>query len=77
MFKKRVDGLLAAYLFIYVNDGQPIGPTEDLCREASRRWVSTCSWLSIQDASIKVLPPSQARGHGLLPSPTLKKVCMG
>ena len=38
VFKKIVDGLLAADLFIYVNNGMPIGPTETLCCEASRRW---------------------------------------
>ena len=31
VFKKRSDGLLAAYLCIYVDYGRPIGPTEDLC----------------------------------------------
>ena len=30
VFKQRVDGLLAAYLFIYVDDGRPIGPTKYL-----------------------------------------------
>ena len=30
MFKQRVDGLLAAYLFIYMDNGRPIGPTKDL-----------------------------------------------
>ena len=31
VFKQSVDGLLTAYLFIYVDDGRLIGPTEDLC----------------------------------------------
>ena len=31
VFKQRVYGLLAADLFIYVDDGRPIRPTEDLC----------------------------------------------
>ena len=38
MFKQRVDGFLVADLFIYVYDGQSIGPTNNLCWEASRRW---------------------------------------
>ena len=62
MFKQRVYGLLAAYLFIYMDDEQPIGRTKDLCWEAPRRWGSTCSWLVIQDTSRKVQPPSQAPG---------------
>ena len=62
IFKQRVDGLLAAYLFIYMDDGRPIGPTEDLCWEAYRNWGSACSWLGIQDASRKFQPPSQVPG---------------
>ena len=30
VFKQRVCWLLAAYLFIYVDNGRPIGPTKDL-----------------------------------------------
>ena len=57
-----VDGLLAAYLFIYVDDGRPIVPTKELFWEACRSWGSTCSWLGIQDASRKFQPPSQYQG---------------
>ena len=62
VFKQMVDGLLAADLFIYMDDGRPIGPTKDLCWEASRSWVSTCYWLGIQESPRKVQPPSQAPG---------------
>ena len=62
VFKKRVDALFDADLFIYVEDGQPIGPTKNLCWEASRRWISICSWFGIQYASIKVQPTPQALG---------------
>ena len=60
MFKKIVNVLLDADLFIYVDDGRPIGPTENIFWEASRRWGLTCSWLGVEDASIMVQPPSQA-----------------
>ena len=30
VLKKRADGFLTADLFVYVDDGRPIGPTEDL-----------------------------------------------
>ena len=60
--KKIIYGMLAADLFIYVGDGRPIDPTNTLCWQASRRWVLTCSWLSIQDVSRKVQPPSQVPG---------------
>ena len=62
VFKQILDGLLVADLFICVDDGRPIGPTENLCWEASRRWGSTCFWLVIQDASRKVQLPSHAPG---------------
>ena len=62
LFKNMVDRLLVADLFIYVDDGRPIGPTEDMCWKASRKWGSTCSWLGIPDTSRKVQPPSQAPG---------------
>ena len=45
-----------------MDDGQPIGPTEELYWEASRKWVSTCSWLGIQDVSRKVQGTSQEPG---------------
>ena len=60
VYKKRVEWLISVYLFIYVDYGQPIGTTETLCWEASRKWVSTCSWLVIQNASRKVQHMSQA-----------------
>ena len=43
MFKKMVDGLLDAGLFIYVDDGWLVGPTKNLCWGYSRRWGLTCS----------------------------------
>ena len=31
MYKERIDGIIAADLFVYVDDGRPIGPTEEVC----------------------------------------------
>ena len=62
MFKKRVYGLVAVDLFIYVDNGRTIGPTKTLCSEASRRWGSACSWLGVQDAYRNVQPPSKVLG---------------
>ena len=62
MFKKSADGLLAADLFIYVDNGLPIGHTKKFCLGASRRWGLMCSCLGIQDVSRKVQPPSHAQG---------------
>ena len=62
MFNQRIDRLLAKYLFVYVVNGQLIGPTKNFCWNSYRRWGSTCSWLGIQDASRRVQTPSQAPG---------------
>ena len=62
VYKEMRYRLIAANLFVFVDDGQPIIPTETLCWEASRRWGSTCSWLGIQGASRKVQSPLQAPG---------------
>ena len=52
--KERSDRSIAAGLFVYVDDGRPIGLTEEVCWEASRKWGSICSWIGIQHASRKV-----------------------
>ena len=39
VYKEREDRLIAANIFIYVEDRRPIGPTEDICWEASRNWI--------------------------------------
>ena len=62
MLKQRIYGLLAADLFVYVDNGRTIGSTEKFCWESYRRWGSTCSWLVIQDASRNFQPLSQALG---------------
>ena len=62
MYIKRRDGLIAANLLIYVNDGRPIGPTKTMFWEASISWSSNLSWLGIQDSSRKFQPPLQALG---------------
>ena len=41
VYKERRDGLIETDFFVYVYDGQPVGTTETLCWEASRRWEST------------------------------------
>ena len=60
MFKQRGDGLLAADLFFYMDNGRRIEPTENLCWEPYIRWGLKCLWLGIQEDSRNVQPPSQA-----------------
>ena len=43
MFNQRVDGLLSAEIFVYVDNGRLIRPTKNLCWEAFRRWSLLCS----------------------------------
>ena len=62
VYKKREDVLIAADLFIYVDDGRPIGPTEDIFCKALREWVSMCSCIGIHNSYRKVTPPLQEPG---------------
>ena len=62
VFNKRIDVLLAVDLFIYVDYGRHIRPTETFCWGSSRRRGFMCLWLGIQDASIKFQPPPQSPG---------------
>ena len=59
VYKDRSDGSIGYDLFVYVNYVSPIGPTEEVCWEASRKWGSMHSWLGIQDASRKLQGPLQ------------------
>ena len=62
MYNERSDGVVAADLFVYVDNGWPIGPTEEVCCEASIKWGSTLSWLGIQYASRKLQGTFQEPG---------------
>ena len=60
VYKQRSDGRIIADLFVCVYHSLTVGLTEYMCWEASRRWVSTCSWLWIQDAYGTVHLPLQS-----------------
>ena len=62
VYEDREDGLIAADLFIYVDNGRTIGRTEEILWEAWRKWVSTCYWIGMQDTPKKVKPQYQAPG---------------
>ena len=38
VYKYRGGGLIAAHLFIYIDGGKLVAPTEELCWEALRKW---------------------------------------
>ena len=56
VYNESIDALVSYDLFVHVYDGRPIGPTETLCWEVSRRWGSTFSWMGIHDASSNFQP---------------------
>jgi hypothetical protein len=62
VMKVRWDGELAVEVFIYVDDGQPTGPTEYLAWQAGRAYRAGCTRRGVQDASRKWTLPSQTPG---------------
>ena len=62
VYKEKSYGIISDGLFVYVDNGRPIGPTEEVCWESSRKWGSMCSWLEIQYSSRKVQGSSQEPG---------------
>ena len=63
VYKERIYGSIADDMFICVDDGWPIGPTEVVCWEASIKWGSTSSRIGIQDLSRKVQGLDPGRGR--------------
>jgi hypothetical protein len=62
VMKIRWDGHLAAEVFVYVDDGRAIGPTEHLTWQAARAYGAGCSRRGVQDASRKRTTPSETPG---------------
>jgi hypothetical protein len=60
--KMRLDGKIAADLFIFVDDLTPTGPGRKLSWQAARRAASLLNWLGIQDAARKRRDASQSPG---------------
>jgi hypothetical protein len=62
VYKRRRDGNIASDIFLYVDDGRPMGFDQEQCWAASRLFCSVCSHLGIQDATRKHTTPSQTPG---------------
>ena len=62
VFKLRWDGKLGVEVFVYVDDGRAIGPTEFLTWQAARWYGSGCTRRGVQDASRKRTSPSLTPG---------------
>lgn len=60
--KIRLDGWIAADMFIYVDDARTTGATYEQCWKAARRTASVLNWLGIQDAARKRREPSREPG---------------
>ena len=41
LYKEMIYGSIADDMFVYMDDGQTIGPKDEVCWEASRKWGST------------------------------------
>lgn len=62
MEKIRKGGALASDVYVYVDDGRPVGHTRRDCWQVSRKFGSKCSYYGVQDASRKVKGPDQQPG---------------
>ena len=62
VFKLRWDGKLGVEVFVYVDDGRAVGPTEFLTWMAARWYGSGCTRRGVQDASRKRTSPSLTPG---------------
>jgi hypothetical protein len=62
VYKERLDGKIAADLFIFVDDLRPTGSSWKECWEAARKAASRLNFLGIQDAPRKRRDSSQSPG---------------
>ena len=62
VMKRRIDGLLAADVVSFYDDGRVFGPTELLAKQALRQATSRLQFLGNQDAARKRRPLSQRPG---------------
>jgi hypothetical protein len=60
--KIRFDGHISAEIFVYEDDGRPMGYCTDLTWQAARAYGSGCSRRGIQDASRKRTSPTESPG---------------
>jgi hypothetical protein len=61
--KRRVDGVLAADCFTYMDDMRPLAPSEEKYWQATSRVSLICNHLGIQHAAIKQRVSSRTPGH--------------
>ncbi len=62
VFKLRWEGKLGVEVFVYVDDGRAIGPTEFLTLMAARWYSSGCTRRGVQDAPRKRTSPTLTPG---------------
>jgi hypothetical protein len=60
--KIRVDGFLAAKIFVYVDDARVVACSAELAWRAARAYMACCSRFGIQDASGKQTLASRTPG---------------
>ena len=62
VYRVRADGVLAADLFIYIDDLRPTGPSKRECWAAAHQVGSRLTWFGLQDAARKRRKASQQPG---------------
>ncbi len=62
VMKIRTNGILAAEIFVYVDNGRAIRATADLAWQAARAYADGCARLGVQDASRKWTSASRTPG---------------
>jgi hypothetical protein len=62
VMKIRIDGFLAAEIFVYVDNGRVVAYSSELAWQAARAYVACCSRFGIQDASRKHTSASRIPG---------------
>jgi hypothetical protein len=60
--KRRKDGQMVCNVFMFIDDEQVVGPTEELTWQASHVLASKQSYLGIQDTGMNAWPCSQMAG---------------
>ena len=62
VMKIRLDGNIAAEIFVYVDDGRAVGHSAELTWRAARCYAATCASLGVQDAARKRTSASRTPG---------------
>ncbi len=66
VYRTREDGSFASEVVSYVDDGRPVGASEERCWEAGHALACAYAWLGIQVSASKTRPQSNSGRLGRL-----------